>query len=116
MKYRTCSDEADPWDDLRGDPRAVRFDSGELARQNRKHGRAKTDEHIGAQTCGLVTELPFQTNHSTENRSQQQTHHCRSEACAKFMVNLVDDLMDRIHSCSRLGADSITGIRCFCDA
>ena len=57
----------------------------ELPGQNGKHGGAKTDEHVGAQACGLMPELALQTNDAAQERSYHQPRQRRTERSAQFI-------------------------------
>ena len=38
-----------------------------MVREHGEHRRPKTNKHVGAQSCRLVSQLPFQPNRATQN-------------------------------------------------
>src|SRR5215831_9432544 len=69
MEDRSRADEADAGDDLGSDARAIADAplGGQVEGENRKHGGAKTDEHVGPQARGPAFQLPLQAYHPAQD-------------------------------------------------
>ncbi len=67
MQDGTGADEPNTGNDL-GRNAGGFVAAGEFMGKQREHGRAETDEHVGAETGGTVLEFPFQADDAAEQR------------------------------------------------
>ena len=103
VKDRPGSDESNPGNNLCRDSRLVCGNSGDLFGQKRKHRRSKTDEHVGAQSSGLMAKLPFQPDDPAQDSCHDEVQQGRRKHDLHVTPEVVHHVAYGFHS----GADSI---------
>jgi len=109
MKDGTSADEADAGNDLGGDAGAISGSAGELAGEDGEHGRAKTDEHVGAQAGRAVAELALQADRAAEEGGENQAGQRRTQDDTEFVAQFDHGIQGVHRAVPCVRADFITG-------
>jgi hypothetical protein len=108
VENRSCADEADTGNDLRGNASVIaEVFHGQRVREDREQSRAETDKHIRAQTGRSMLEFTLQSNNSAQQRSQYQPSYGARHNAARHLS--LQQFVDVLQVHDRLGGDPYDG-------